>query len=174
MRLGSWFQSPLGEAPCSGMRWPQNAESPHAGFNPHSGKHPVPGLPRVGGEDDLRRFQSPLGEAPCSGSAAIRNLRAQQGVVSIPTRGSTLFRDEPPLGEGVRSPFCFNPHSGKHPVPGHPRPLQRQRPRSVSIPTRGSTLFRVTGVTNRINVVSPGFNPHSGKHPVPGALSASY
>ncbi len=138
------FQSPLGETPCS---WPA----------------------LLGAAVGARRYVS----IPTRGNTLVRVGQGggpgslPQGGVSIPTRGNTLVRVrrnmdpeanlaefQSPRGEtlcsglpGLDAPRGrgqgFNPHSGKHSVPGARRKIGE-------------------------NPSLMGFNPHSGKHPVPG------
>ncbi len=141
-------------------------------FNPHSGKHPVPGCSVPSDLDSELEFQSPRGETPCS------------GLTSSGSKSQT-----PGAGRSQRS---FNPHSGKHPVPGN-RMMETNKhgefvfqsplgetPCSglvgfalvsgmahVSIPTRGNILFRGPVAPRPSPARSPSFNPHSGKHPGP-------
>ncbi len=142
---GSWFQSPLGETPCSGSGSGTGSSSPVVrGFNPHSGKHPVP----------AGRFNASCGAGrrvsiPTRGNTLFRarGKGARPGggdKVSIPTRGNTLFR-------GYRVSYrwfaCtwFQSPLGETPCSGHCGAVQWWRARrEVSIPTRGNTLFRAS------------------------------
>ncbi len=113
------FNPHSGKHPVPGDAIALDSERRKRGFNPHSGKHPVPGsrIPSPRG-DGCAEFQSPLGETPCSGGTTSPAKLVGAHVVSIPTRGNTLFRARlPPTRRGT-SRLSFNPHSGKHPVPG--------------------------------------------------------
>ncbi len=147
---------------------PDSSFNPHAGKHPGPGQHGVRGrfqespvsiptrgntlvrgkaggmvLPGAGVRPGRVVFQSPRGETPWSGSTGGCLPSGAGGGVSIPTRGNTLFRAQPPAWGKRFWRRCFNPHAGKHPGPGTSFPFMQTTAQSC-------------------------FNPHSGKHPVPG------
>ncbi len=124
------FQSPLGETPCSGGENRAWGSSCAQCFNPHSGKHPVPGkeckgisgprghalTARVKGGKVL--FQSPLGETPCSGTLT-QSLRArlnrsfQSPLGETPCSGTAFPLNRPIVLSVFQSPLGETPCSGR-------------------------------------------------------------
>ncbi len=170
------FQSPLGETPWSGG--PGRAHQGTRGGvsiptrgntlvrNPEYATRPTRGntLVRVPSWC-LGLWVGLMVSIPTRGNTLFRagGARALPRVasgVSIPTRGNTLFRDDVAFYDEAPAVVGFNPHSGKHPVPGY---LLLEDDSyillEVSIPTRGNTLVRAPrqrgGVPGRGRVSIP-------------------